>query len=170
MTIPFSFCNLNSFQSFTNVPVPFQVMFKRVFGDAKVGQVALFLTALGLFNLLMLWPIFEVLYFMKVESITWSAIPWDYLTGRSILGLLFNFLINFGIAFTFPLFISLGTILGIPINGVIDTIFRHKSFGGLKIGATFLIVGGFLLMLLPAKFMDKFKFKSNSAEDENLIA
>lgn len=144
-------------------------MFKRVFGDAKVGQVALFLTALGLFNLLMLWPIFEILFFTNVESITWNDIPWGYLTGRSVLGLLFNFLISFGIAFTFPLFISLGTILGIPINGIIDTIFRHQSFGGLKIGATFLIVGGFLLMLVPANFMDKFKVKSHSAENENLI-
>ena len=33
----------------------------------------------------------------------------------------FNFLVNFGIAVTYPLFIALGTVVGIPLNaGKID--------------------------------------------------
>ena len=67
-----------------------------------------------------------------------------------MLGLLFNFAINFGIAYTFPLFISLGTILGIPLNALVDAVFRHSDFVTTwKLTATDLVVGGFLLMLVP---------------------
>ena len=142
-------------------------MFKRVFGDTSVNRVALFLSMLGIVNFLVLWPPFEILYFTREESINWSNIPWGFLCGRSILSLVFNFLINFGIAFTFPLFISLGTILGIPINGIVDSVYRNKTFSGLQIGASFLIVGGFLLMLLPSNVFDRFKPKN--PEKVNLI-
>ena len=62
---------------------------------------------------------------------------------------MFNFLINFGIAFTYPLFISLGTVLGIPINALTDFFFRGAEFGSYKIVAAFSIIIGFLFMLIP---------------------
>lgn len=157
----------SSFPNLTPASVCSQVMFKRVFGDTSVNKVALFLSLLGLFNFLVLWPPFEVLYFTGEESISWNDIPWDYLCGRSVLGLVFNFLINFGIAFTFPLFISLGTILGIPINGIVDSIFRNEHLGWLKIVASFMIIMGFLLMLLPTKAVEKLRPKNR--EKESLI-
>ena len=124
-------------------------MFKRVFGDTSVTKVALFLTVLGCFTFLLLWPLFEILYFTKEEAISWSEIPWNFLCGRSALGLVFNFLISFGIAFTFPLFISLGTILGIPVNGIVDSIYRNEHMGWFKIIAAIMIIIGFLIMLYP---------------------
>ena len=142
-------------------------MFKRVFGDTSASKVALFLSVLGCFNFLLLWPLFEILYFTKEEAISWNDIPWNFLCGRSALGLVFNFLINFGIAFTFPLFISLGTILGIPINGIVDSIFRNVHLGWLKIIATIMIIIGFLLMLYPANANKRMKQKNE--EEENLV-
>merc|ERR550525_1129370 len=50
--------------------------------------------------------------------------PWLYIIGSALCGLTFDFLINFGIAFTYPLFIALGIIIGIPINLMVD-IFVH---------------------------------------------
>ena len=85
--------------------------------------------------------------------------PWDFLVGTGILGLFFNFLVNFGIAFTHPLFISLGTVLGIPINALADFIFRGKDFGPFKIVAAVLIVFGFLFMLLPEEYEDRLQAK-----------
>lgn len=143
-------------------------MFKRIFGDISANKVALLLSLLGIFNFLLLWPPFEILYFTNEESISWNEIPWDYLCGRSALGLIFNFLINFGIAFTFPLFISLGTILGIPINGIVDSIFRNENLGWFKILATFMIVFGFLLMLVPANFLQRLR-RQRKEELHNLI-
>ena len=64
------------------------------------------------------------------------------------MGVIFNFAINFGIAYTFPLFISLGTILGIPINAFFDVLLRKVDLANWKITAMDLIVGGFLLILV----------------------
>jgi len=145
----------------------YKVMFKRVFGDTSATKVALFLSVLGLFDILLLWPFFEILYFTKEETISWYDIPWNFLCGRSALGLIFNFLISFGIAFTFPLFISLGTILGIPINGIVDSIYRHKHMGWVKILAAIMIILGFLLMLYPGKAEKK--VDQVDEDEQNLV-
>ena len=76
-------------------------------------------------------------------------IPWMYLIISSILGVLFNFAINFGIAYTFPLFISLGTIMGVPLNALVDAFIRSVDLLNWKIAAMDLIIGAFLLMLAP---------------------
>lgn len=116
-------------------------------GDASLYQMSLFLTAIGVFSTLCLWPIPLVLHLTGTEVI--ANVPWGYLCISSSLSVLFNFSINFGIAYTFPLFISLGTVLGIPLNALIDALFRGVDFFGWKFPATDLIVGGFVLMLLP---------------------
>ena len=126
----------------------YKVLLKWRVGDASLYQMALFLSSLGLFVAATLWPIALLLHFLGVEKI--DNVPWGYLCASSALGLLFNFSINFGIAYTFPLFISLGTILGIPLNAFIDAVFRHiEFFRTWKFTATDLIVGGFMLMLIP---------------------
>ena len=112
-------------------------------------QMALFLSSLGLFNMVAFWPIVLTLHLTGVESLTAVAIPWAFVFSSAILGFVFNLFINFGIAFTFPIFISLGTVLGIPVNAVVDLAIRHIPFAGWKFMASDLIVGGFLLMLVP---------------------
>ena len=112
-------------------------------------QMGLFLSTLGLFNTVAFWPIILILHFTGVESLTAVPIPWAFVFSSAILGFVFNFFINFGIAFTFPIFISLGTVLGIPINAVVDLVIRRIPFTGWKFTASDLIVGGFLLMLVP---------------------
>lgn len=130
----------------------YKVWFKRIVRDATLGQVSLFLSCLGLLSTLLLWPIIVIFHYTHYEDFTWGRIPWNYLCGHAVLALVFNFLINFGIAFTYPLFISLGTVLGIPINALTDFIFRGAEFGSYKIVAAFSIVIGFLFMLLPSEF------------------
>lgn len=130
----------------------YKVWFKRIVGDATLGQVSLFLSCLGLLSTLLLWPIIVIFHLTHYEDLTWRNIPWKYLCGHAFLGIIFNFLINFGIAFTYPLFISLGTVLGIPINALTDFLFRGSAFGGFKIVAASYVVIGFLFMLLPKEF------------------
>ena len=43
----------------------------------------------------------------------------------------------------------MGTVLGIPLNAAVDALFRDANFFGWKFPAIDLIVGGFMLMLLP---------------------
>ena len=110
--------------------------------------MGLFVSSIGLFNFLFFWPIILALHYTNVEVIT--DVPWTFLCLSSALGVVLNFAINFGIAYTFPLFISLGTILGIPLNAVVDALIRHIDLANWKITAIDLVVGGFLLILLPA--------------------
>jgi solute carrier family 35 protein F3/4 len=109
--------------------------------------MTLFLSSLGLFSTIFLWPIPLCLHLLEVEKI--ENVPWLYLCISSALSVVFNLSINFGIAYTFPLFISIGTVIGIPLNAVVDQLFRNVSYLNWKFTATDLIVGGFLLMLLP---------------------
>ena len=128
-------------------------MFKWCVGDAPLGQVALFLTTLGLLNAVFLWIIFVVLSATGAEPLT-TSIPWKFLSASAILSLLFNFLINFGIAYTYPLFISLGTVVGIPLNAGVDRVFRDIAFGDIKIEGSAFIIVGFLMLLLPGGISD----------------
>ena len=110
--------------------------------------MGLFLSSLGLFITVALWPILLILHFLHIERL--EQIPWGFICAHSALGLLFNFSINFGVAYTFPLFMSLGTVLGIPLNALVDVVIRRTPFFTTwKFSATDLIVGGFLLMLIP---------------------
>ncbi|CAI8007563.1 Solute carrier family 35 member F4 [Geodia barretti] len=103
---------------------------------------------------LFLWPVVLALQVTKKEVIADNdvKIPWLLLSASSALSVLFNFSINFGIAYTYPLFISLGTVLGIPVNALVDLLARRVNlFSTWKFAAVDLIVAGFLLMLLPPR-------------------
>ena len=80
--------------------------------------------------------------------------PWTYLCSSSALSLLFNFFIAFGIAYTYPLFISFGTVLGIPLNALADWIFRHIVFSWVKVEGSIFIILGFVILLMPDKQSD----------------
>ncbi|MXQ92074.1 hypothetical protein E5288_WYG009878 [Bos mutus] len=95
----------------------YKVLFKLLLGSAKFGEAALFLSILGVFNILFITCIPVILYFTKVEY--WSFfddIPWGNLCGFSVLLLTFNIVLNFGIAVTYPTLMSLGIVLSVPVN------------------------------------------------------
>ena len=120
--------------------------------EASVYQMSLFLSSLGVFNTVFFWPIILALQYTRIEVVYGHniKIPWAFICASSALAQVFNFSINFGIAYTYPLFISLGTVLGIPVNAMVDLLVRQVNlFSTWKFAATDLIVGGFLLMLLP---------------------
>eukprot|EP00731_Ephydatia_muelleri_P025497 Em0017g580a len=125
----------------------YKVLLKWRVGDASVYQMALFLSVIGAFNTVTLFPVVLLLHFTGVEIL--YHIPWNYVIWSSILGVIFNFLINFGIAYTYPLFISLGTLLGIPINATIDALVHNIDLVNWKIPGAILIMSGFLMLLAP---------------------
>lgn len=129
----------------------YQVLFKCTMADASGSQVALFLTLLGFINIMVFSPVLFLMDYLSWEEITWETLPWVDLNGTAVLNAIFNYLVNFGISVTFPLFISVGISLGLPINAIADSLFRHEEFGVLKIVSLFLILAGFLLMLIPSE-------------------
>lgn len=60
-------------------PFIFQVSLKKSFGfGATISQqVALIFSVVGIISIVLLWPIFLLLYFTGVEVIIWSYVPWE---------------------------------------------------------------------------------------------
>lgn len=127
--------------------------------SASGSQVALFLTLLGLCSTLLFWIAIPILHFTKLENSDWSSMPWLSLNVSGVLVLFFNYMMNFGIAFTSPLFIALGTMVGTPLNAAADYVFNGKSFGLMKIIATCMILLGFSLMLISNDALKSFEQK-----------
>uniref|UniRef100_A0A8B9H603 Solute carrier family 35 member F3b n=2 Tax=Astyanax mexicanus TaxID=7994 RepID=A0A8B9H603_ASTMX len=128
----------------------YKVLFKLVLGSAKFGEAALFLTIVGGANFIFISFVPVILYFTRVEYFGSPAnIPWAYLCGVAALLLAFNILVNFGIAITYPTLISLGIVLSVPVNAMVDLYTCEIHFNTVRLIAVFIICLGFLMLLLP---------------------
>ncbi|XP_076141183.1 solute carrier family 35 member F3 isoform X2 [Alosa pseudoharengus] len=128
----------------------YKVLFKLVLGSAKFGEAALFLSIVGGANFVFISFVPIILYFTHVEYFgSPSDIPWAYLCGVAGLLLAFNILVNFGIAITYPTLISLGIVLSVPVNALVDLYTCDIQFNTVRLIAVFIICLGFLMLLLP---------------------
>ncbi|KAL0969093.1 hypothetical protein UPYG_G00222540 [Umbra pygmaea] len=131
----------------------YKVLFKMFLGSANLGEVAHFLSTMGVFNLIFISFIPIILYFTKVEH--WgslSSLPWGYLCGLAGLWLVFNILVNVGVVLTYPILISIGTLLSVPGNAAVDVLKNEVIFSVVRLAATCIICLGFLLLLLPEEW------------------
>ncbi|KAL6740348.1 hypothetical protein Aduo_013711 [Ancylostoma duodenale] len=142
----------------------YKVLFKRLMGSANLGQVSLFMSCLGFLNLLCNWLPALILLLTDSEHIEIDYVPWGPVLGAALLSLLFNFLINFGIALLHPLVVSVGMLMGIPLNTVIDVLFRHVPATASFIGGTALIIASFVLIILPYELMCRSKAEPEPIE------
>ncbi|XP_078255222.1 solute carrier family 35 member F3 isoform X2 [Rhinoraja longicauda] len=154
----------------------YKVLFKMLLGSAKYGEAALFLTVLGLFNVIFIICVPTALYLTGIEHWTsLSLIPWEKLCGIAILLLSFTILMNFGIAVTSPTLISVGVVLSVPVNAVADAYTSDIIFNGVRVIAVLLICLGFLLLLLPQEW-DKMavglvsRFRVSKREEADEVA
>ena len=81
-----------------------------------------------------------------------------------IKGLCFNLSLNFGVAFTYPLFISVGAVLIVPANFIVDILVRKESFTSLQIVGTVLAVLAMVILLLPLRSK-----KTENEDDEKKL-
>lgn len=136
----------------------YKVSFKRIIGNASLGDVSLFMTCLGFLNLTINWVPALILALTGVETLHFAYAPWGPMIGAALLSMAFNFTINFGIALLNPLVVSVGMLCGIPLNTVIDILFRHLEATTLFIIGTCLIILSFLLIIIP---YDKLNLNGN---------
>ena len=94
----------------------YKISYKYFFNTLDLGQCCYSLAIIGLLDLVLLWPISLILFATDVETANWEEIPWDLLCLSAFLGLCFNLSLNFGVTFTYPLFISIGAVLIAPAN------------------------------------------------------
>ncbi|KAJ3610102.1 hypothetical protein NHX12_022196 [Muraenolepis orangiensis] len=128
----------------------YKVLFKMVLGSARFGEAALFLTVVGGANFVFISVVPVILYFTHVEYFASLAdLPWGYLCGVAGLLFAFNILVNFGIAVTYPTLISLGIVLSVPVNALVDLYTCEIHFNTVRLIAVFIICLGFLMLLLP---------------------
>ncbi|XP_026866256.2 putative thiamine transporter SLC35F3a [Electrophorus electricus] len=128
----------------------YKVMFRLVLGSARLGEAALYLTVLGGANLLFVSIVPLILLLTGAEDFGPPAdLPWPSLCAMAALLLVFNFLLNFGVLVTFPTLISLGIVLSVPVNAVIDHYTSEIQFNSVRVIAVSIICLGFLLLLLP---------------------
>ena len=125
------------------------MFFEKTVADVILGQVSLTLSCLGLLTTFLLWPLLVIFQFTECERAALSDLPWGYLCGTGALALVFHLLVIFGITSTSALFISLGAMISILLNSLMDHVFRDSEFGLLKIIVTIFIIIGFLLLLIP---------------------
>uniref|UniRef100_A0AC35TN02 EamA domain-containing protein n=1 Tax=Rhabditophanes sp. KR3021 TaxID=114890 RepID=A0AC35TN02_9BILA len=137
----------------------YKVLFKRIIGNATLGQVSMFMTGLGVMNLCINIIPASILLYTGQEIIDTDYVPWGPIAGSSLLNLTFNFLVNFGIALLHPLVISIGMLLGIPLNAVADILFRNIQITNDFIIGGSLIFLSFTLIVLPFDLFIKKHFK-----------
>ncbi|EDV19067.1 uncharacterized protein TRIADDRAFT_62481 [Trichoplax adhaerens] len=127
----------------------FRVHTKVFIGDASAIQGSMLLSIISVLNLLFGWISVIIFHFAGIENLMWSEVPWEPLMITNLFNMLYTGSVIIGVAVTYPVFISLGALFGIPINAVIDVIFRNESFSVLKIFSTLLLALGFLILLIP---------------------
>ncbi|VIO89981.1 Uncharacterized protein BM_BM18096 [Brugia malayi] len=146
----------------------YKVLFKKVFGDATIEQVSLFMSGLGLLNASLNSLPMIILLINGIETFTWFDVPWFSLLAVAFLSLWFNFLINFGIALLHPLVISIGMLFGIPISAAIDIIFRHMTATYYFIIGALLILFSCIIVIVPAElFHCSLKMKVKKDGNQN---
>ncbi|XP_068080744.2 putative thiamine transporter SLC35F3a isoform X1 [Danio rerio] len=128
----------------------YKVLFKLVLGSAKLGEAAVYLTILGGANLIFISAVPLILLLTGAEDfISPRDLPWSSICGMSALLLVFNFLLNCGVLITLPTLISLGVVLSVPVNAVIDRYMYDIQLNSVRVIAVSIICLGFLLLLLP---------------------
>ncbi|XP_070581662.1 solute carrier family 35 member F3-like [Ptychodera flava] len=127
----------------------YKVFFYHTMGNATFADIAMFFTMIGICDLLLMWPVVFCASYTGYESYIIKEVPWTILSLAALFGLFLTFLVIFGSVCTSHANISLGTLVGIPINIVVDILAYEVAFSWLKILALLSIGAGFILMLIP---------------------
>ncbi|CAG5136785.1 unnamed protein product [Candidula unifasciata] len=127
----------------------YMVLYKKFVGEASSAQASFFLSIIGLFALLFLWPLWLLLYLLRVEVIVWGHVPWGIIIPSAILIIVYSAAKECTVQLTYPMCIGMGLVLAIPLSAAADTIWKGREFSGMKIAALVLITTGVFLILLP---------------------
>lgn len=125
----------------------YKVFFAKFYSDASWKYVGSRLGGLAVVNLL-IGTLLVVAYLSvggepdPTSSLS-APIPWQWILPSNAASIAFNFLINFGVTITFPLFVSVASLLSTAANLVIDAVF---SGDGGNIGVVE-VVGLFMVLL-----------------------
>ena len=91
-------------------------------------KVALFVSMMGVVSVILCIPVCGYLIISETEQLPATGTGWLLAILSALLGLCFNWLVNYGVSVTFPLFIAIGYSLHVPVNAIVDRILREVNF------------------------------------------
>ncbi|KAF2075069.1 hypothetical protein CYY_003636 [Polysphondylium violaceum] len=126
----------------------YEVLTTKFFGDANRTVVNTFIGLVGFFNLLFGIPMIAILHVSGAEPFAWPTVKvFGMLVLNGFLGFGLNYLINWGLTVTSPLFIRSGELMAIPATLFFDIIFKHVLFPLISLPGFLLIVAGFIMSI-----------------------
>lgn len=102
----------------------------------------------GVYNLLTLWIPVLILHATGTEVLSAKSLPWPFYL-IAFFHALYDLLLCIGIAITYPVYASLGPLMAIPMNAVIDVAYRQETFNTYKILGTVALMAGFVILTIP---------------------
>ena len=118
-----------------------------------MARASLYLSVTCAQALLIFWIPILILYLTDTEIIIPSSFPWtEFFLSITIL-FLYSVLMTLCINFTYPIYMSMGPLFGIPLNAAIDVIIRNQTFSSVKIVGTSLLIIGFLVLTIPIPYV-----------------
>lgn len=120
----------------------------------------------GLFNAVLLLPLFPLLNYTGIEVFEWpNEAALGGLTLNALLGtVMSDFCWAKSVVLLGPLLPTLGIALTIPLSMLVDSFYTHKTFSGIYYLGSFFIASGFIT--LSARDYFKSKADDNTPQDE----
>ena len=122
-------------------------LLKKLAGSLSLVSATTLLGLIGLINTLIFWPLLFMMHFFGKENYVFDEIPWSTLNLSAITGFFFNAFVNIGVGYTYPLFISVGTILGIPANILVDNLVHGYPIDNWQIAGSVLVGFAFIFLV-----------------------
>lgn len=128
----------------------YKVFFAKFYSEVTWAYVGSRLGAISMVNIVVGTLMLTAYLSMNGEPdpVASASIPWKWVVPANAASIAFNFLVNFGVTITFPLFVSVASLASTAANLVLDaTLMSDESDGGGGVG-TLSIVG--LLMVMSS--------------------
>ncbi|KAL0090162.1 hypothetical protein J3Q64DRAFT_1636886 [Phycomyces blakesleeanus] len=137
----------------------YTTLLKLKIGDESRINIPLFFGCVGLFNFALLWPLFPIFHWLKIETfqLPMSGSLWAMIGINAFVGtFLSDYLWILAMFMTSPLVVTIGVSLTIPLALMVEIIFKHHTPAiQYAIGAILVIVGFFIVNLATLSLVKK---------------
>ncbi|GAV03651.1 hypothetical protein RvY_14045 [Ramazzottius varieornatus] len=129
-----------------------QIAFKRAFPRADFGQTAFAITMMYIIQCLTFWPVPLILKLTGVEIYDIEELPYQYAVPSWIAFGSAAIIYGYGLVVSTPFFMSIGELLVLALNTVLDTA-RGFTLANAQIVGTVLVAISFMVMVLPQDYV-----------------
>ncbi len=144
----------------------YKVLFRRWFGPGSLRLAVFMLATIGAFMLVLGGLITAAVLLWQWESVDWGTFPWGLQVASMAASLAFNLGVAVGIGVTYPLYVSLGTLLGLPLNVAFDWAARGSGVSVLQAVGMACVFAGFGVMAVAEAAVSPAADEPGAEEEE----